>query len=67
MSEATTEHVNGTAPPAPAAEPCEDCASNGEKLLAALAIALGLFVILMGVDMFSGGRITGMAREKVPQ
>jgi hypothetical protein len=67
MSEATTEHVNGTAPPAPAAEPCEDCASNGEKLLAVLAAALGAFVIVMAFDMFTGGKISGMVREKVPQ
>jgi hypothetical protein len=70
MSEATAEtHVNGTAPPAPAAAdaPCEDCASPGEKFLAVLAAALGAFVIVMAVDMFTGGRITGYVRDRAPQ
>jgi hypothetical protein len=71
MTDATTEapHVNGQAPPrpaldAPAAEPCEDCASNGEKILAVLAIAFAAFIVVMAVDMFTGGKVTGMMRER---
>jgi hypothetical protein len=62
----TTEHVNGTAPaPAPdLGEPCAECATGGEKILAVLAAALGVFVIIMAIDMFTGGRITGMVRER---
>jgi hypothetical protein len=73
MSEATAEtHVNGAAPPAPAPvpaadAPCEDCASPGEKFLAVLAAALGVFVIVMAVDMFTGGKLTGYVRDRVPQ
>jgi hypothetical protein len=59
----TTEHVNGTAP-APALDlpgDCAECATGGETVLAA---ALGVFVIVMAIDMFTGGRITGMVRER---
>jgi hypothetical protein len=62
----TTEHVNGTAP-APALDlpgDCAECATGGEKVLAVLAAALGVFVIVMAIDMFTGGRITGMVRER---
>jgi hypothetical protein len=68
MTDTTAEtHVNGTAPPAPApsgAEPCADCASGGEKALAVLAAVFGLFILVMAVDMFTGGRVTGMVRER---
>jgi hypothetical protein len=73
MSEATTEpHVNGTAPAAATAdalttEPCDDCATTGEKTLAVLAAVLGAFIIAMAIDMFTGGKITGYVRDKAPQ
>ena len=66
MSE-TDQHVNGTAPAPAADQPCEDCATPGEKLLAVLAAALGLFIIVLAVDMFTGGRITGSVVEQVQQ
>lgn len=47
--------ANGAAP-APE-EPCEDCATSGEKALAAVAFAFGLFVIAMAIDMFTGGAL----------
>jgi hypothetical protein len=57
-------HVNGTAPAPPEGEqPCDDCASGGEKLMAVLAAAFGALIILMAIDMFTGGKISGMVRE----
>lgn len=69
MSETATEpHVNGTAPPAPPAEPpCENCASPSEKALAVLAFLAGAFVVVIAIDMFFGGRLTGMVKEQVQQ
>jgi hypothetical protein len=68
MTDTTTEtHVNGTAPPAAAPEgeaPCADCASGGEKALAVFAAVFGLFLLVIAVDMFTGGRVTGMVRER---
>jgi len=64
----TDQHVNGTAPATaapPAADqtgPCEDCATSGEKILAVIAAALGAFVVLLAIDMFTGGRISGMVK-----
>ena len=54
MSEPT---VNGTAP-APPAEPCEDCATGGERALAIVAGAFGIFVLAMAIDMFTGGKLS---------
>jgi hypothetical protein len=56
----TTASVNGTAPAADPAAPCEDCATGGERALAAVTIFLGLFVIAVGIDMFTGGKLSGM-------
>jgi hypothetical protein len=70
MSETATEpHVNGTAPPAPPAaeQPCENCASPSEKALAVLAFLAGAFVVVIAIDMFFGGRLTGMVKEQVQQ
>jgi len=69
MSE-TDQHVNGTAPATPAAAddaPCEDCATSGEKILALLAGLLGVFVLVMAADMFTGGKISGRMKEAVQQ
>jgi hypothetical protein len=57
---------NGTAPETVAAaaeEPCADCATSGEKILAILAGVFGVLVLLMAVDMFTGGRVSGMVRK----
>ena len=65
MTDVTADtHVNGTAP-APADAPCEDCATPAEKGLAVLAAVLGLFIIVLAVDMFTGGRITGQVASAV--
>jgi hypothetical protein len=56
-------HVNGTAPAPPEAGPCEDCATSGEKVLAVLAFGFAVFIAVMAIDMFTGGKITGMVRE----
>lgn len=53
---------NGSAPvetPAATDEPCVDCASNGEKVLAVLGLVFAVLVAVMAVDMFTGGRVTG--------
>ena len=65
MSETTDTQpgVNGTAPQP--AEPCEDCATNGEKTLAVLGALFGIFLIVMAFDIFSGGRLGGYISERV--
>jgi hypothetical protein len=52
--------VNGTAPaaPGPAAAPCEDCATSGERALAVVAGLFGLFIVGLAIDMFTGGRLS---------
>jgi hypothetical protein len=66
MSETTTEtHVNGAAPAAPAAEePCTDCVSTGEKILAVIAAVFGAFIIVMAIDMATGGKVGGWVAER---
>lgn len=55
-------------PPAAAGEPCVDCATSGEKILAVLAGLFGVFVIAMALDIFTGGKLTGIVkREAAPQ
>jgi hypothetical protein len=66
-AETAAPSVNGTAPGAsaiPPAEPCADCVTSGEKGLAVLALGFALFIAVMAVDMFTGGRISGYARDK---
>jgi len=61
----TDPGLNGQAR-APAADgACEDCATGGEKILALLAAAIGLGVLFVAVDMFTGGRLSGVVREQV--
>lgn len=57
--------LNGQAQ-APAGDPAAppgECASGGEKTLAILAACFGAFLILMAIDMFTGGGLTGFVRE----
>lgn len=56
---------NHTEVPA-AAEPCEDCATSGEKILAILAGAFAVLILVMAVDMFTGGKVTGMVKQTEP-
>lgn len=61
-----TQTVNGSAPAAagqpagqePAAAPCEDCATAGERALAIVAGLFGLFVVGLAIDMFTGGAVS---------
>jgi len=59
----TTASANGTAPADPD-PPCADCATGGEKALAVVGALFGIFLILMAVDMATGGKITGYVREQ---
>jgi hypothetical protein len=61
MSE-STEHLNGTAPAEE--QPCDDCATGGEKALAVLGILFGVFLIVMAFDMFTGGQVSGYVKER---
>jgi hypothetical protein len=57
-------------PPAAADAPCEDCATSGEKILGILTIVFAAALVLMAVDMITGGKITGVvsrARDQVTQ
>ena len=64
MSENHAESPAATEQPA---EPCADCASNGEKILAVLAGAFALFLLVMAFDMFTGGKVSGVVKARVPQ
>lgn len=65
MSEQDLNHAD---PAAPAGEaPCETCATSGEKLLAVLSFAFAAVIILMAVDMFSGGKVSGFVAERRQQ
>ena len=66
MTDTTADtHLNGTAPaPAPApAEGCEDCASDGEKLMAVLTLIVAFGLIVLAADGWTGGKVLGMVRE----
>jgi hypothetical protein len=57
----TTASVNGQAPaPAPPAEDCDECVTGGERALAVVACLLGLFVVLVAADIWTGGKLSGM-------
>lgn len=72
MTEQTAEQAgpsaNGTAPnaavPGPEAGPCEDCVSGGEKAVALVAALFGAFIIVMAIDMMTGGAISGRIAER---
>jgi hypothetical protein len=71
MTETQTEasqSLNGSDPgqagQEPAAGPCEDCATSGEKILAIVAALFGAFVIAMAIDMFTGGKLSGFVKER---
>jgi len=60
-TQATAAASANGAGPAPSPEsPCEDCVTGGERGLAALAIVLGLFIVAVGIDMLTGGKLSGM-------
>ena len=65
-----SDELNGThveAPAEPAAEPCDDCASPGEKILAVAAALFGVLVLVMAIDIFTGGKVTGFLPSKAGQ
>ena len=65
-----SDELNGThvEAPAPAEDaPCEDCATSGEKILAVAAALFGVLVLIMAVDIFTGGKITGFLPSKASQ
>lgn len=70
MSETTAEQaaeapsLNGTAPAPEADQPCTDCVTGGEKAMALIAGLFGAFIIVMAIDMLTGGRISGSIAER---
>ncbi len=60
----TAAGVNGTAPGPAGEAPPEDAPTSGERLLAVVAALLGVFVIAVAVDMFTGGKLSGMVPER---
>ena len=64
-ADTATASANGTAP-GPAEAPCADCPTAGERLLAVLAALLGAFVIAVAIDMFTGGKLSGLMPERAP-
>jgi hypothetical protein len=59
------DNVNGTAPQAAEveAEPAV-VSTGGERALAIVAGLFGILVVLMAVDMLTGGRLTGYVQER---
>ena len=53
--QAAGQSVNGKAPSVPPAEPVAD---TGEKWLGILVIAAGCFLLFVGIDRVTGGRLT---------
>jgi hypothetical protein len=67
---AMSEPNHTEAQPDAAEQPCEDCATSGEKILGVLTIVFAVALALMAVDMITGGKVTGVigrAREQVQQ
>lgn len=56
-TDAPAASANGRGPVPPAAGPGE--ADTGERWLAALVIAAGLFLLFVGIDRATGGALTG--------
>lgn len=56
--------TNGHAPAPPPAAPAPEEPSGFERLLAIGAILLGVGVIIMGIDMATGGRLLGFAQQE---
>jgi hypothetical protein len=54
--------TNSVPPAAPQTADLPPDVTSGEKIMAALAIAFAVMIALIGVDMLTGGKITGMAR-----
>ena len=62
QAQQSQQDLNGSAagvPPAPAAGLFD--VTNGERVLAGVTILFALFLIFVGADILSGGRLTGMA------
>jgi hypothetical protein len=51
--------VNGTAPGA-AAEDCAECVSSGERALAVVGVLIGLGIVLIAIDLGTGGKLSGL-------
>jgi len=65
MSEATAEtHVNGTAPAPAPDEPCLDCVTSGERILAIVGLLFAGFLAVMALDMLTGGKVGGWVKER---
>ena len=59
--------VNGTPPAAPApAAAAEPDVTSGEKIMAGLAILFAVMIALIGADMLTGGKITGLVQREEP-
>ena len=65
MTETTEgQSVNGATPAAEPADQAEDQATGGEKALAVLGVLFGIFLIIMAIDMGTGGRVLGYIQER---
>lgn len=54
--------INGSSP-APADPPpgeCESCVTSGERALAIVGVLIGAGIVLIAVDLGTGGRISGL-------
>lgn len=62
-TEETTASVNG-AGPAPTAEPCEDCAGAGDKVMGVLGLAFAALLAAMAFDLLTGGSISRLIGQR---
>lgn len=60
MSDTSTE-LNGSGPETGTAEaePCTDCVTGGERLLAVVAGIIAIGALVLAIDMFTGGKVFG--------
>lgn len=50
----------------PDGEECTDCVTTSERALAALGFALGVLIILMAIDLGTGGWISRLLPARAP-
>lgn len=62
-----SEPVNGKAPGVVTTDAdVPEAVTSGEKIMAGLAILFAVMIALIGVDMLTGGKVTGMVRKDEP-
>lgn len=53
-----TAELNGQAPPAGAAQPCEDCASKTDRTMGIIALVAAAALAVIAIDLVTGGAVS---------